>query len=203
MLNGGRLLSIVYNNVKIIESYNFIPLALSKCPITFGLNELGKGYFPYLFNTSINPNRILQTHPPEDMYGVKYMTTKLNNKLLFVLCYTCGRNFNRQTCNHSNSERAIEGTWVTEEVKQAVKKGYIILKIFSVWHFNDSNVYDKSTKTGGLFTEYINKFLKMKTEASGFPERLKSQDEKQKYIEDYEAHEGVRLDIDKPYQNYF
>ncbi len=107
----------------------------------------------------------------------------------------------RQTCNHSNSERAIEGTWVTEEVKQAVKKGYIILKIFSVWHFNDSNVYDKSTKTGGLFTEYVNKFLKMKTEASGFPERLKSQDERQKYIEDYEAHEGVRLDIDNMKEN--
>ncbi len=129
------------------------------------------------------------------------LPTKLNNKLLFVLCYTCGRNLNRQTCNHSNSERAIEGTWVTEEVKHAVKKGYIILKIFSIWHFNDSNVYDKSTKTGGLFTEYVNKFLKMKTEASGFPERLKTQDERKKYIEDYEAHEGVRLDIDNMKEN--
>jgi hypothetical protein len=80
LLNGGRLLSIVYNNVKIIDSYNFIPLALSKCPKTFGLDELRKGYFPYLFNTSVNQNRILQTHPPEDMYGVKYMTSNNRNE---------------------------------------------------------------------------------------------------------------------------
>ena len=80
LLNDGRLLSIVYDNVKIIDSYNFIPLALSKCPKTFGLNELRKCYFPYLFNTSVNQNRILQTHPPEDMYGVKYMTSNNRNE---------------------------------------------------------------------------------------------------------------------------
>jgi len=39
---------------KIIDSYNFIPLALAKCPKTFGHLELKKGYFPYLFNTISN-----------------------------------------------------------------------------------------------------------------------------------------------------
>jgi hypothetical protein len=90
LLNGGRLLSIVYNNVKIIDSYNFIPLALSKCPETFGLNELRKGYFQYLFNTSVNQNRILQSHPTEDMYGVKYMTS--NNRNDFLKWYEMNKN---------------------------------------------------------------------------------------------------------------
>ncbi len=166
--------------------------------------------FPIGFSTVVSENftdiqnysgiihcRIL---PPKNLL-FPVLPTKLNNKLLFVLCYKCGRNLNRQTCNHSNSERAIEGTWVTEEVKHAVKNGYIIQKIFSVWHFNDSNVYDEPTKSGGLFTEYVNKILKIKTEASGFLERLKTQDEMQKYIEDYEAHEGVRLDIDNMKEN--
>jgi hypothetical protein len=57
-------------------------LALSKCTKTFGINELRKGYFPYLFNTTENQNRILQSHPPEDMYGVKYMTSHNRNEFL-------------------------------------------------------------------------------------------------------------------------
>ena len=56
LVNGGKLLFIQFRGVKIIDSYNFIPLALAKCPKTFGLLELKKGYFPYLFNTIANQN---------------------------------------------------------------------------------------------------------------------------------------------------
>jgi hypothetical protein len=51
LVNGGKLLNIQFRGIKIIDSYNFIPLALAKCPKTFGLTELKKGFFPYLFNT--------------------------------------------------------------------------------------------------------------------------------------------------------
>ena len=98
--------------------------------------------------------------------------TRSNNKLLFILCNVCGH-LKQSNCYHSDDERAIEGTWISEEVKHAIKNGYQMIKIFSIWHFNQKEVYDKQTKTGGLFTEYVNKFLKMKTEATGFPDHIK------------------------------
>lgn len=37
--------------ISFIDSFNFLPMSLSKLPKTFGLKELAKGYFPHLFNT--------------------------------------------------------------------------------------------------------------------------------------------------------
>jgi hypothetical protein len=44
LLNGCKLLVINFMGIKIIDSINFIPMALSKIPKTFGLSELKKGY---------------------------------------------------------------------------------------------------------------------------------------------------------------
>jgi len=40
--------------VRVIDSLNFIPMALPNFPKTFGFIELKKGYFPYFFNTTEN-----------------------------------------------------------------------------------------------------------------------------------------------------
>ena len=50
---GSKIMSIhVANqlNIKVIDSFNHLPLNLSKLPHAFGLTELRKGYFPHLFN---------------------------------------------------------------------------------------------------------------------------------------------------------
>jgi hypothetical protein len=57
--------------------------------------------------------------------------------------------------------------WVTDELKKALEKGYVVQRIYEVWHFDETEQYDPKTKTGGLFTDYVNTFLKMKQEASG------------------------------------
>jgi hypothetical protein len=49
----------------------------------------------------------------------------------------------------------------------------------------------------GVFKDYVNSFLKMKQEASGFPSSYTTEEEKKKYIEDYALHEGITLDYDK------
>ena len=51
------------------------------------------------------------------------------------------------------------------EILEALKLGYKIVKIFEVWHYTDIEKYDKITKSGGLFTDYVNTFLKIKQEA--------------------------------------
>ena len=48
-----------------------------------------------------------------------------------------------------------------------------------MWHFDESEQYDFNLKQGGLFTGYINKFFKMKTEATGLPAHVTKNEHKQ------------------------
>ena len=47
---------------------------------------------------------------------------------------------------------------------------------------------------GGLFTKYSNKFLHIKTQASGYQDSVHSLEQRQEYIEEYTSNEGVILD---------
>ena len=125
------------------------------------------------------------------------LPARINGKLLFALCTACANAKQQTNCCHSESQRMLEGTWVTEEVKFAIEHGYKMDKIFSVWHWSETEQYDPETKTGGLFTEYVNTFLKIKQENSGFPDWCKTEDDKNQYIQDYELQEGIKLEIDK------
>jgi len=122
------------------------------------------------------------------------LPSRVDNKLLFVVCRKCGE-LKLKKCEHNDVERCIEGTWVTEEVKEAINQGYKMIKIFSIWHYDEKETYDPDLKQGGLFTGYINKFLKMKTEASGFPSHVTTEEEKRSYVTNYYFHEGVQLDL--------
>ena len=53
-------------------------------------------------------------------------------------------------------------------------------------------MYDSYDEQGGLFTEYINTFLRIKQEASGIPDDVNSEN-LNSYIEEYEKHEGIHL----------
>ena len=72
-----------------------------------------------------------------------------------------------------------------------------MLEIYKVYHWDETTQYDKATGQGGPFTEYVNMFLKVKQEASGWPgwpEWVKTIEDKTKYISDYAKREGVVLD---------
>jgi len=47
-------MSLSVDSIKIIDSYNYLPMPLSALPKTFGLQEACKGYFPHLFNRKEN-----------------------------------------------------------------------------------------------------------------------------------------------------
>jgi len=129
--------------------------------------------------------------PPKKLF-VPVLPIRSNGRLLFSLCKKCGDN-RQYNCNHTDSERAFTGTWVTEEVKMAVKKGYKILKYYELWHFEE--------KTTGIFKDYVNTFLKGKQESSGFPKGVITDEQKKKYIKEFEEIEGVLLEIQKINKN--
>ncbi|XP_041361864.1 uncharacterized protein LOC121377831 [Gigantopelta aegis] len=130
--------------------------------------------------------------PPRRLYH-PVLPYRSNGKLKFPLCRMCADEEQQTPCQHSDEERAILGTWCTPEIQKAVQKRYQVLKIYEVYHWSETAQFDPETKTGGLFAEYINTFLQLKQEASGWPEWCKTDGDKTRYIKDYEEREGIQL----------
>jgi len=135
--------------------------------------------------------------PPQNLF-IPVLPLKINGKLVFTLCYTCAKEHN-ENCNHTINERLLHGTWCTIEIQIALKYGYKIIYIYEVWHFKNYSVFNENS--GGIFNEYIKTFLKIKQESSGFPEQVKSNNEKNEYIQNYSLQEGVKLDINNIQKN--
>ncbi len=126
--------------------------------------------------------------PPKSLF-MPALPHRSNGKLLFALCRTCSAEQCPVACTHLDCERILTGTWCTPELVKAVELGYKIVRIHEVWHFEDSQV--------GLFADYINKFLKIKAEASGFPAENMSEDEVAAFIDDFRRAEGIELERGK------
>lgn len=131
--------------------------------------------------------------PPRDLYH-PVLPLKTNNKLMFVLCRTCGEQMNQSDCCHDAEERMLTGTWVIDEVIKALEKGYEMNEIYEIWSY-EIQEYDKTTKNSGLFTEMMDRFLKIKQQASGWPSNCITKEEQDKYIEDFLNNEGVQLEF--------
>jgi len=82
------------------------------------------------------------------------------------------------------------------EVRLAVEKGYRILEIHEVYEYHVTK-YNPESGEGGLFVDYINIFLKLKAEASGYPSWVCSPEDEELYIETFRKNEGIRLDRER------
>jgi hypothetical protein len=74
--------------------------------------------------------------PPKRPYH-PVLPYRCNNKLLFSLCRTCATDLNTSTvCTHDTvAERAFVGTWVMDEVRLAVQKGYQVIEVYEVYEY--------------------------------------------------------------------
>ena len=131
--------------------------------------------------------------PPSDIYH-PVLPVRINGKLMFPLCYKCAQEENPGECKCSDKQRAFTYTYCTPEIEVAVNMGYLIQEIFEVLHWPDSSMHDKSRPNSGLFTNYVNTFLKLKQQASGFPSNITTEEEKDEYIQMYLENEGILLD---------
>ena len=129
---------------------------------------------------------------PTDLFH-PVLPIKQNHKLMFSLCYTCSEIMNQGDCTHTIEQRTITSTWVIDEVVKAVKMGYRVLEIYEIWKY-EVEQYNRETKSDGLFNKMMNKFIKMKQEASGWPSTCSTIDEKNKYIDYFFHNEGVQMD---------
>ena len=137
--------------------------------------------------------------PPPGLYH-PVLPYRTGDKLTFPLCRTCVENqldrpLHAKTwqCPHTDPQRALTGTWCTPELHKAVEQGYVVLKIHEVWHFPQSRQ--------GLFAEYVNTWLKIKEEASGWPTDCRTQESQAQHLHDYARREGIHLDYDQVQHN--
>ena len=140
--------------------------------------------------------------PPAGLFH-PVLPVRSGNKLTFPLCRTCVKEEQMKsmlsrssTCCHTIEERTLRGTWCTPEIQKAVEKSYKIIKIYEVWHFAPNQ------RREGLFGKYVNTFLKLKQEASGWPVEVGDDPEKrQDYIANYLRHENIQLHPDNIEKN--
>lgn len=131
--------------------------------------------------------------PPRHLF-FPVLPLRCNGKLLFPLCTRCAQRENRRRCTCNPEQRALEGVWCTPEVQVALNVGYRILHIDEVLHWPHTEQFNRQTGRGGLFTPYINTFLRLKAQASGYPKSVQSEVDKSQYIQQYALHEGVHLE---------
>ena len=116
-------------------------------------------------------------------------------KLLFPLCRSCAL-LNDQSCDvcpHSDSERSLEGVFTHLELNEALRQRYRLQEIYEVWSFSDWAEYDGEREETGLFTRYMNAFLRLKLSSSGYPANVRTEEERKGFLEQVFREEGVRL----------
>lgn len=137
-------------------------------------------------------------------------------KLKFPSCRSCVESLN-PVCNHEKeSERSLIGTWSIDELKAAFEYGYKLIRIFEVWDYEyesgkqnakldsiENLTYEtllksvedkqKDQNTPGFFTEYTYTFIRLKAEASGFPNWCQNDEDKKRYIIDFYKENNVLL----------
>jgi len=95
------------------------------------------------------------------------LSCKSNLKLMFPLCSACADTMKQGNCSHTDEERCIVGTWVVDGVGKAMQIGYILMNVFEFCEY-EITCFDRGTNSVGIFAEYVNMFLKLKQESSGY-----------------------------------
>lgn len=134
--------------------------------------------------------------PPPNLYH-PVLPYKYSKKLMFPLCAACVHQYIDEPplekvlddCDHSEDERALHGTWCTPEIAKALEKGYILMSVDQVYHFEKAQ--DR------LFGDYIDTWLKLKEKANGYPEEGCEMEEQQAaHRQRWKDREGIELDPD-------
>ncbi|XP_055714985.1 uncharacterized protein LOC129809195 isoform X2 [Phlebotomus papatasi] len=130
--------------------------------------------------------------PPRSLY-LPVLPYRCDNRLTFPLCAMCVlEKSDLDECTHTDNERSLLGYWALDEIRLAVENGYIILEALELWSYEPIQ-YDRDSGERGLFADYVDNFLKIKQESSGWPEGCESDDSKDQYLENYRLKEGIEL----------
>ena len=136
--------------------------------------------------------------PPTRLFLPVLPWRNKKGKLLFPLCRSCAEDDETHACKHTSvGDSVLIGTWVSTELSKAVDCGYKILQRFEAWHYPNTSQYDPETRAGGIWAAFINKWVKLKQEASGYPKGCDTPKEKSEYVAAWKQREGIELEPEK------
>jgi len=72
--------------------------------------------------------------PPDKLYH-PVLPYRCNNELMFCQSRTCVHTSSEECTHTKDEDHALTGTWVMDEVRLAVQKGYRILEIHEVYEY--------------------------------------------------------------------
>ena len=130
--------------------------------------------------------------PPKNLL-IPVLPYHAGGKLLFPLCRTCSDEQKQEECTHGDLQRALESLLVSEELDLALKVGYKLLEVKYVLHYKD--------KSDGMFAGYVDAWLKIKLEKSGWPDGCDSAEKQAEYVRLTEEKEGIRIDANAVEKN--
>lgn len=172
-------------DMRYVDVCSLYPYVLKYKPFPMGHPEIITDHFQDVRSYfGLVQCRIL---PPRGLYH-PVLPYRTGGKLLFPLCRTCAEKRPQDPhyrCQHTDSERFLIGTWVTSELQKALECGYQIQHIYEVWHFPQSSC--------NLFRGYIDTFLKIKQEASGYPPDCQTEEQQRAYMNDIFRREKLVL----------
>ena len=98
------------------------------------------GNFPEIITSNFEP---IQSYfgiakililPPRGLYpGVlPYIS---NGTMKYPLCKTCADLECKSVCKHSDEKCTLEGSWCIVDILKAIEKGYVMIKIIKIWHW--------------------------------------------------------------------
>jgi hypothetical protein len=92
-----------------------------------------------------------------------------------------------EPCLHSDEQRGFITTVTHLELNLALEKGYVVTHVYGAYHWEKWST--------SLFRPYVQQFLKLKIESSGWPEAMKNDPAMQKrYVEQWRELFGVIID---------
>ncbi|KAL3108061.1 hypothetical protein niasHT_018769 [Heterodera trifolii] len=113
-----------------------------------------------------------------------------DGRLIFGLCARCADLRQQRICHHAERERAWTAAYTHAELNRALSIGYRVLNVHEVWHYERWASPDNGN---GLFTEYVNTFLRLKAEASGWPSGCDTEAARAEHIRQFAEQEGIHL----------
>ena len=81
IMRGTKIISVEMDNLKFIDSLNFLPMGVAALPKAFGLKEMKKGYFPHLFNRVENEDYV-GPMPPVHAYSPNTMKVEAREEFM-------------------------------------------------------------------------------------------------------------------------
>lgn len=72
--------------------------------------------------------------------------------------------------------------------------------MYEIWEY-EVEQYNTINKSDGLFTEMMNKFMKMKQQVSGWPINSHTDVEEKEYLKQFLFHEGIQLNENEVIKN--